>query len=91
MLRKFGKLLAFGTAIMLGGHLSASEAWAVSIEPLVLDVASSGKGSKHSFKVENEGASPLPVEIIVSRSLRDRAGPAGSSLDRRPASRRCPA
>jgi P pilus assembly chaperone PapD len=67
MLGKFGKLLVFGTAIMLGGHLSASEGWAVSIEPLVLDVASSGKGSKQSFKVENEGASTLPVEIIVSR------------------------
>jgi fimbrial chaperone protein len=40
---------------------------AMSVEPLVLDVASAGAASKQSFRVGNDGATGLPVEINVAR------------------------
>ena len=40
---------------------------AMTVEPMVLDVASIGKETKHSFKVTNTGVSSLLVEITVSR------------------------
>ena len=39
----------------------------MSVEPLVIDVVTTGKGSSQSFKVGNDGAAPLPVEIRISR------------------------
>jgi fimbrial chaperone protein len=40
---------------------------AMTVEPLLLDLASAGKGVQQSFKVDNNSAAPLPVEIAVSR------------------------
>ena len=51
-------LLAFSCAI---------PAQAMSVEPLVLDVAAVGNTSSGSFKVGNEGATAFPVEIDISR------------------------
>ena len=48
----------------------------MSVEPLVLEVSSLGKGSAQSFNVANNGASPLPVEIGVSRIEIDPEGDA---------------
>ena len=47
--------------------LSISSASAMVVEPLLLDLASAGKGSQQAFMVANNGAAPLPVEIAVSR------------------------
>jgi fimbrial chaperone protein len=40
---------------------------AMSVEPMVLDLASVGKQSTASLKVSNPSVSPLPVEINISR------------------------
>jgi P pilus assembly chaperone PapD len=56
-------------------------ALAMSVEPLVLDMESLGKGAGHSFKVGNDTALPLPVEISVSRLEIDENG----ELDYQPA------
>lgn len=47
---------------------------AMSVEPLVLDVDSIGKGASQSFKVVNDGVASMPVEIgIVQMEI----GPGG--------------
>jgi fimbrial chaperone protein len=58
------KLLLAAIAISL---LPLSGASAMSVEPLLLDLTSAGKGMQQSFKVDNNSAAPLPVEIAVSR------------------------
>ena len=67
MINKPRKMPVLGAAIILGAHLLTSQVWAISVEPLVLDVASTGKDSSQSFKVVNNDASTLPVELNVSR------------------------
>lgn len=39
----------------------------MSVEPMLMDVTSLGKGAKQSFKVTNNGGKSLPVEITVTR------------------------
>ncbi|NJM35864.1 MAG: fimbria/pilus periplasmic chaperone [Rhodomicrobium sp.] len=39
----------------------------MAVEPLLLDILTAGPKSQKSFKVVNNGAAPLPVEINVSR------------------------
>ena len=40
---------------------------AMTVEPMVIEIASMGKDAANSFRVTNTGAAPLPVEITVSR------------------------
>jgi fimbrial chaperone protein len=47
--------------------LAASGASAMSVEPMLLDLASVGKTAQQSFRVANNGAAAIPVEIAVSR------------------------
>jgi fimbrial chaperone protein len=47
---------------------------AMSVEPLVLDVDSIGNGANQSFRVVNDGADPMPVEIVIEQM---EIGPAG--------------
>lgn len=45
-------------------HLPAA---AMAVEPLLLDISTAGQKSRQSFKVVNNGARALPVEIAISR------------------------
>jgi fimbrial chaperone protein len=67
MLKKMRILPLLGTVIIISAHLFATQAWAISVEPLVLDVASAGKDASQSFKVVNNDASAMPVELNVFR------------------------
>jgi P pilus assembly chaperone PapD len=67
MLKQFVRVLLLGTGMLLAVQVSSRTVWAMSVEPVVLDVASFGGESKESFRVVNNGASTLPVEINVSR------------------------
>lgn len=55
-------ILAF---FMLAAEKSPGRA--MSVEPMVLDLSTLGKGGQNSFKVVNTTAAKLPVEIAVSR------------------------
>ncbi|WP_170936954.1 MULTISPECIES: fimbria/pilus periplasmic chaperone [Rhodomicrobium] len=39
----------------------------MSIEPMLLEISSSGRTTQQSFKVVNDGPAPLPIEIQVSK------------------------
>ena len=54
-------------AFLFSAFVGASASQAMSVEPLVLEVTSLGKGSTQSFQVSNNGATPLPVEITVAK------------------------
>jgi P pilus assembly chaperone PapD len=54
--------------------LSVSSASAMSVEPMVLDLSTLGKEARQTCKVTNDGTSPLPVEISVSRLELDADG-----------------
>ena len=53
--------------LILFAFSSVTPVQAMSVEPLVLDVAAVGNTSSGSFKVGNEGTAALPVEIDISR------------------------
>jgi hypothetical protein len=42
-------------------------AQAMSVEPMVLEIASVGKGTTNSFKVSNTSIKPLPIEVTVKK------------------------
>lgn len=67
MMPNFSRLLPITAAALMMSLLSISAAPAMTVEPLVIDIASAGKGAQQSFKVDNNSAAPLPVEITVSR------------------------
>ena len=54
-------------AALILAFCSPGAVQAMSVDPLVIDVATTGKDASQSFKVGNDGASTLPVEIKVSR------------------------
>lgn len=55
------------SVLILSVFAGAFAAQAMSVEPLVLELSSLGKGSTQSFQVSNNGAAALPVEINVSK------------------------
>jgi fimbrial chaperone protein len=61
----FYSVASLGIALLL--LVSTATANAMSVEPMVLDMVTSGGNAKSSFKVSNDSSSPLPVEISVSR------------------------
>lgn len=56
-------------------------AHAMSVEPMLLDMTSIGKGTRGSFTVSNSGAKPLPVEISSFRLALDTDGGQQTSRD----------
>ena len=50
----------------------------MSVEPLVLDIDSVGKGATQSFKVINDSVSPMPVEIGIGHM---EIGPGGEQRE----------
>ena len=61
------KMVPFTIATLFLALLYTPPIAAMSVEPLVIDAVTTGKGSSQSFKVGNDGAAPLPVEIRISR------------------------
>ncbi|MGB0087223.1 MAG: molecular chaperone [Rhodomicrobiaceae bacterium] len=47
--------------------LQSKSSFAMSVEPMVIDMSTTGKLARESFAVSNNGTKPLPVEISVSR------------------------
>jgi fimbrial chaperone protein len=62
MYKSFISSLAFGMLALI-----ASPAQAINVQPIIVDMASSGAGNRSQINVLNNGAKPLPVEILVSR------------------------
>ncbi len=67
MISSFSTIKSAVAAALAMSLLSISTVSAMSVEPLLVDIASAGKGAQQSFKVNNNSAAPLPVEIAVSR------------------------
>jgi fimbrial chaperone protein len=61
-------------AVSLLALLFAIPAKAMSVSPLVLDLGTSGGKNSGQVSVVNDGAKPLPVEIVVSRMELDEKG-----------------
>jgi P pilus assembly chaperone PapD len=64
---KSSKLLQLFCVFLASAFAGAFASQAMSIEPLLLEVSSFGKGTTQSFQVTNNGASSLPVEVNVSK------------------------
>ncbi len=63
----------------------APAAQAMSVSPIVLDMTTVGKDNRSQISVVNDGAKPLPVEIVVLRAELDEKGkitskPAGENF-----------
>jgi P pilus assembly chaperone PapD len=67
--RAFTVLTAALAAIVL-----TLPAAAMSVTPIVLDMSTAGAGNHSQISVVNDGAKPLPVEIVVSRIELDEKG-----------------
>ncbi|WP_200943700.1 fimbria/pilus periplasmic chaperone [Brevundimonas sp. Root1423] len=73
------RLLVFGLALMV--VLAASIAWAMTVQPVVVDLAASGRGSSSVITVENTFANPLPVELRVEDLAWADGGVKGTGVD----------
>jgi P pilus assembly chaperone PapD len=60
------KFLRLLSVFLLGTFAVSVSSFAMSVEPLLLEVSSLGKGATQSFKVTNNGTTALPVEVSVS-------------------------
>jgi fimbrial chaperone protein len=60
--------------LMLLSGLTASAAHAVSVNPLVLELEASGTKKAATFQVTNDGATPFPVQLKISRLELDEQG-----------------
>ena len=69
-------------------------AYAVNVQPLSLEMVSIGSNSRASIQVVNDGAAPMPVEVVLKKleiaedgktteSLRERRIPCVSTASRR--------
>ena len=66
-MRKHSKFLQLFGTLLISLFAGAFASKAMSVEPLVLELSSLGKGSTQSFQVSNNDAAPLPVEITVTK------------------------
>lgn len=78
---KISQAIRFIMACAAGFVLLASVASAMSVEPLLLDLSTVGKGARQSFKVTNDGGKPLPVEISTFRLELNGDGEQATRLD----------
>lgn len=62
------------TAACLAAVVTAAPAMAMSVTPIVLDMTTAGGTSRSQISVVNDGAKPLPVEIVISRIELDEKG-----------------
>ena len=61
-------------AALAAAILPAAPAHAMSVTPIVLDMTTAGATNRSQISVVNDGAKPLPVEIVVSRAELDEKG-----------------
>lgn len=66
-------LATIGLAVMTLS-MSIDNARAMTVQPVVLDLKTSGHGMSQAITVENNSESPLPVELSVSELVIDSAG-----------------
>ena len=58
---------ACSAAVALLALVGLSPAFAVNVQPLALDMVSIGPNSRASIQVINDGAKPMPVEVIIKK------------------------
>ena len=61
-------------AVFLAGLILAIPAKAMTVQPIVLDLSTSGGKASSHISVVNDGIKPLPVEIVVLRAELDERG-----------------
>jgi P pilus assembly chaperone PapD len=59
--------------VLIAFLAAATAAQAMSVSPVTLDLETTGK-NKDQLNVVNDGATPLPVEIVISRMEMDESG-----------------
>lgn len=73
---------AAATATLIAGLTGGvSIALAMTVQPVVLDLQSSGRGTSQSFSVQNTSANDLPVELSVNQLTIDGSGPHSTGKD----------
>lgn len=60
----------------------AGVAWAMTVQPVVVDLTASGRGSSSAITVENTFANPLPVEMRIEDVVIDESGARGNGEDK---------
>lgn len=61
--------------------VAATAVWAMTVQPVVIDLTASGRGANGVLTVENTFASPLPTEIRVEDLKVDENGVSGTGAD----------
>jgi P pilus assembly chaperone PapD len=69
---KSGRLLAL--ALITTSLAFSTAAPATAVHPVVVDLNVTGNGASQTINVENTGATPLPVEIVVEELAFDESG-----------------
>ncbi|MDZ4109309.1 MAG: fimbria/pilus periplasmic chaperone [Brevundimonas sp.] len=82
--RFLGMPLARGLAVagvIVAVVVAASVAWAMTVQPVIVDLTASGRGSSSVITVENTFANPLPVELRVEDLAWEEGGVKGTGAD----------
>lgn len=69
--------VGIGAALAVAGVV-----WAMTVQPVVVDLTASGRGSSSVITVENTFANPLPVEMRIEDVVLDETGARGSGEDK---------
>lgn len=69
-----------GAAVVAATGL-ASAVWAMTVQPVVIDLAASGRGASGVLTVENTFATPLPTEIRIEDLTIGQEGVTGTGAD----------
>lgn len=77
---RLSKLLA-PVAFVAAVTVAPLVAWAMTVQPVVLDLTTSGRGMSQVITVENTFATPLPVEMRVEDLILDETGVKGAGKD----------
>ncbi|MES2339625.1 MAG: fimbria/pilus periplasmic chaperone [Pseudomonadota bacterium] len=76
---KFVKACVMALALL--ANLCATPAWAMTVQPVVIDLTVSGRGMSQVVTVENTFSTPLPVELRVQDLEFDENGVKGTGKD----------
>lgn len=77
---RLSKLLA-PVAFVAAVAVAPLAAWAMTVQPVVLDLTTAGRGMSQVITVENTFATPLPVEMRVEDLILDETGVKGAGKD----------
>lgn len=67
--------------VVFAAVLAASIAWAMTVQPVIVDLTASGRGSSSVITVENTFVNPLPVELRVEDLAWEEGGVKGTGAD----------